>query len=345
MVYWRHATGEREERMKRIIRWGILGAGAVSRKFARDLRAAAGAELVAVGSRSAERAERLASALGARRAHASYGELVRDAEIDAVYVGTPHSLHRDHTLLCLRHGKHVLCEKPFALNAGEAAEMIRTARERRLALMEAMWMRFFPSMQKVRELIAGRAIGAIRRITADFGFRAAFDPAHRLFDRSLGGGALLDIGIYGLSLARMLLGEPADINGAALMGETGVDEESVVILGYDGGATAVLTASLRRDTRCEALVLGTGGSIRIPAPWWASSRIMLTGDEGTGSMLALPFKGNGFAHEAEAFMDCIRAGALENDIMPLDETLSIMRTMDAIRRRWGLRYPSEEEHA
>jgi len=331
--------------MKKTIRWGILGPGAVSRKFAAGLKSAEGAELVAVGSRSRERAERFAAEYGARRVHAGYETLADDDGIDAVYIGTPHSYHREHTILCLHHGKHVLCEKPFALDAVEAAEMIRTAREQRRTLMEAMWMRFFPAMEKVRELVAEGVIGDIRRVAADFGFHADFDPAHRLFNRFLGGGALLDIGIYGLSLAHMLLGTPARISGTARMGETGVDEESTVMLAYENSGSAVLTMSIRRDTPCEALILGTDGWLRIPSPWWAASRIVIKREGKEETTLDLPFKANGFTHEAEGFMGSIRAVKLENDVMPLDESLAIMRTIDEIRRQWGIRFPSEREHA
>jgi predicted dehydrogenase len=331
--------------MKKAIRWGILGPGAVSRKFAAGLRSAEGAELVAVGSRSRERAERFASEFGVRRAHAGYDALAGDDGIDAVYIGTPHSFHREHTVLCLLHGKHVICEKPFALNAAEADEMVGTARGQRRTLMEAMWMRFLPAMVKARALLAEGVIGDIRRVTADFGFRAKFDPAHRLFDRFLGGGALLDIGIYGISLAHMLLGTPARIGGAAHIGATGVDEESTVLLDYENGGSAVLTMSLRADTPGEALILGTDGWLRIPSPWWAASRIVIKRERKGETTLDLPFKANGFTHEAEGFMDCVRAGRLESDVMPLDETLAIMRTMDEIRRQWGMRFPPERDYA
>jgi len=327
--------------MKRNIRWGILGPGAVSRKFALGLRYAEGAELVAVGSRSRERAERFASELGVRRVHVGYDALAGDDDIDAIYIGTPHSCHREHTILCLRSGKHVICEKPFAINAAEASEMVRTAHRERRALMEAMWMRFLPALKKVRELVAEGAIGDIRRVTADFGFRAEFDPAHRLFDPTLGGGALLDVGVYGLSLAHMLLGEPTRTNGMTHLGETGVDEESAVLLGYENGSLAVLTMAVRVDSPGEALILGTNGWIKIMSPWWASSRISVKRPGREESTLEMPFKGNGYTHEAEEFMECIRTGRLESDVIPLSESLVIMRTMDEIRGQWGLRYPME----
>jgi dihydrodiol dehydrogenase / D-xylose 1-dehydrogenase (NADP) len=328
--------------MKEKIRWGILGPGRISGKFAACLTEVEGAELAAVGSRSLKRAERFAAEFGFTRAHGSYEALAADDGVDAVYIGTPHSFHREHTILCLRAGRHVLCEKPFAINTVEASEMIAAAREEKRALMEAMWMRFMPSIVKVRELVAKGSIGEIRSITADFGFRAEFDPENRIFDPVLGGGALLDVGIYPLSLAHMLLGEPETVEGTAHIGETGVDEESTAILGYNGGRQAVLTMAVRLETPCEATILGTNGSIRIPASWWRSDRIIVS-QEGRGErIINLPTAENGFIYEAEEFMEIIRGGRLESEIISLDESLSIMRTMDRIRESWGLKYPMEK---
>jgi predicted dehydrogenase len=323
------------------IKWGILGPGVMSRKFALGLKYARGAELAAVASRSRERAELFASEFDVHCVYDSYEALAGDNRIDAVFVATPHSFHREHAILCLSGGRHVLCEKPFAINAGEAADMIRTAREEERVLMEAMWTRFLPSLVTVRDLVANGVIGEIRRVTADFGFRASFDPQHRIFDPNLGGGALLDIGIYPLSLAHMLLGAPVSIHGLAHIGKTGVDEESAVLLGYDGGRQAILTMALRIDTPGEALILGTAGWIRILSPWWASSHVKVR-ENGRGERtLDLPYKGNGYTHEAEEFMDLIREEKMESSVMPLDESLAIMRTMDEIRRQWGMHYPME----
>ncbi len=328
--------------MQEKIRWGILGPGRISGKFAACLTEAEGAELAAVGSRSLERAEKFASEFGFARAHGSYEALAADNGIDAVYIGTPHSFHREHTILCLKAGRHVLVEKPFAINASEAADMIAAARDEKRALMEAMWMRFMPSIVKVRELIAEGAIGDVRTVTADFGFHAEFDPENRVFDPALGGGALLDVGIYPLSLAHMLLGEPETVEGTAHIGETGIDEESTAILRYDGGRQAVLTMAVRLETPCEATIIGTEGSIRIPAKWWRSDRIYVS-QEGRGERtIDLPTTENGFIYQAEEFMVIIRGGRLESEIISLDESLSIMRTMDRIRESWGLKYPMEQ---
>lgn len=327
--------------MNENIYWGILGAGTVSRLFATGLQDAEGAKLVAVASRSLERASGFASEFDVPRVYGSYEELAEDEALDAVYIGTPHSFHKEHVSLCLRAGRNVLCEKPFAINAAQAEAMINVARGEKRTLMEAMWTRFIPSMAKVREFVEEGGIGEIRGIEADFGFRADFDPKNRLFDPALGGGALLDVGVYGVSLAHMLLGEPETVAGSARMGETGVDEESTAILGYEGGAKATLTMAVRRETSCEASIIGTSGSIRITAPWWQSDRIIVARESGDEDKLDIPFKGNGYTHEAEEFMELIRTGKLESDVMPLAESLSVMKSMDRIRRKWGLKYPME----
>jgi predicted dehydrogenase len=323
------------------VRWGILGPGKIAGKFARALLEVEGAELAAVGSRNLERAVAFSSEFGFARAHGSYEELAADNGVDAVYIGTPHNRHRDDTILCLRAGKHVLCEKPFAINAMEAAEMIAAARGAKRALMEAMWMRFMPSMLKVRELVGEGEIGDIRRITADFGFRAEFDPKSRLFDPALGGGALLDVGVYPVSLAYFLLGEPESVGGRAHIGATGVDEESTALLEYVGGAQAILTMSLRLEAPKEAHILGTEGSIWIPEFWWKSESIVVRHKARPDRTIDLPRHENGFIYQAEEVMRMIRAGETESALMPLDDSLAVMRMMDRIRKHWGLRYPME----
>jgi predicted dehydrogenase len=327
--------------MKEKVRWGILGPGRISRKFASALAEIEGAAPAAVGSRSLERAEEFASEFGFARTHGSYEELARDDGVDAVYIGTPHSRHREDSILCLQAGRHVLCEKPFAINAGEAEEMIAASRKAGRVLMEAMWMRFMPSILKVRDLVEAGRIGDVMRITADFGFRAEFDPGSRLFDPALGGGALLDVGVYPVSLAYFLLGEPSFVGGAARFGSTGVDEEGIALLGYEDGAQAVLTMALRLESPRDACILGTDGSIWIPEPWWKSERITLR-QEGRGDRtIDLPRLENGFIYQAEEMMKLIREGRTESAVMPLEDSLAVMRIMDRIRERWELRYPME----
>ncbi len=325
----------------RTIRWGILAPGRIARKFAAGLREAAGAELVAVGSRDGARAAAFAAEFGIPRAHASYAALVDDPDVDAIYVASPHVGHEEHTLLCLAAGKHVLCEKPLAINAAQAQRMIAAAARADRVLMEAVWTRFLPAIVRVRELIATGAIGDVRLVMADFGFRAPLDPTSRLFALELGGGALLDVGVYPLTLASMLCGTPAEIQAKANLGTTGVDEEVAILLRHADGALAVLAASLRLDTPREAHVLGTSGRIRIVQPWWGATRIVVQRESDDDEVMDLPSRGAGYAHEAEAFMDLIRTGRRESDIMPLRESLAIVRTMDTIRAQCGLRYPME----
>lgn len=325
----------------RTIRWGILGPGRISREFAVGLTEAEGAELAAVGSRSLDRAEVFSTDFEVPQVHGSYAALAADPGVDAIYIGTPHTFHHDHTMLCLEGGKHVLCEKPLAINADEAERMIDTARAAGLALMEAVWTRFLPTLVRVRELVASGAIGEIRMINADFGFRAAFDPESRLFAPGLGGGALLDLGIYPLNLAVMLCGEPVGIETTANLGATGVDEEAAILLRHAGGQLSTLSCSLRVNTPREAHILGTDGRITICFPWWGSTRIVRHGADGGDETMDLPSRGGGYTHEAEEFMDMIRAGNLESEIMSWGDSLAVMRTMDTIRGQWGLRYPTE----
>jgi predicted dehydrogenase len=326
---------------KRVVRWGILGPGVISRAFAADLGVTEGAQLVAVGSRSMERALKFADEFGIRRVYGTYDELVSDPYVDAVYVGTPHAFHEEHATLCLTNGKHVLCEKPLAINAEQARRMIRTARAEDRVLMEAMWTRFLPSLEHVRRIIADGSIGEPRFLTADFGFRARFDRSSRLFDPALGGGALLDLGVYIVSLAVMIFGPPVDIDGLATIGTTGVDEECSLVLRHADGQTTVGVASFRIDTSRAALIHGTRGWIRIHAPWWASTHVSVGSQDGVEDTRHLPFRGGGFTHEAEAFMQLVTRGQRDSPVMPLEESLYVMRVMDALRDRWGLRYPAQ----
>jgi predicted dehydrogenase len=322
------------------INWGILGPGNISNKFAKGLEAVPDAKILSVGSRDKNRAMGFADAFNIPNAYGSYDALVADPNVDVIYIGTPHSFHKEHTLLCLNAGKHVLCEKPFAINAVEAEEMISTAREKGLFLMEAMWSRYLPSLVKTRALIAEGAIGEIRLVQADFGFRAGVNPEGRLFNPVFGGGALLDVGIYPLSLAHMVLGTPNRIVSMADIGSTGVDEQTAFVLGYDRGQMAVLSTAVRTNTPHEAYIIGTSGWIKIHSPWWVSDTLTLKGDGGE-QIISCPMVGNGYNYEAEEVGNCIRSGKLETKIMPLDDTLALIRVMDEIRSQIGLRYPME----
>lgn len=328
--------------MKEKIRWGILSTGNIAKKFVTGLKVVKDAEIVAVGSRTKGAAESFGNAFEIPRRHGSYEALVADPEVDVIYVGTPHPFHAENTLLCLRGGKAVLCEKPFSINAREAGEMIALARRKNLFLMEAMWTRYIPAIAKVRELIDAGAIGTLQMVQADFGYRARFDPKGRAFDPELGGGALLDVGVYPISLASMLLGAPSRVAGMAQMGSTGVDELSAVLLGYPKGQLALLASAVSAATAQETFLIGTGGHIWIHAPWYKSERLTVSRPEKKDEEFYLPLEGNGYNYEAIEVGRCLRAGRIESEIMPLDETLSIMKTMDQVREQWGLRYPDEK---
>lgn len=323
------------------IRWGILGSGKIARQFVAGLKILPDAKLVAVGSRTGEAAQAFGAQFGVSRCHPSYEALAHDPDVDVIYVATPHACHRENSLLALAAGKAVLCEKPFTINAREAGEVIAFARDKKLFLMEAMWTRCFPLMDKLRELLATQAIGELRMLTADFGFRAEYHEEPRLFDRAVGGGALLDVGVYPVSLASMLFGPPTQIDSQAHLGPSGVDEKAAIILSHAQGQVAVLSTAVRVDTAQKAVLCGRQGSIRIHRPWWRPTMMTLSREVQADEVLEFPLVGNGYQFEAAEVMRCLRAGKLESDLMPLDETLAIMQTLDAIREQWGLKYPMD----
>jgi predicted dehydrogenase len=324
--------------VKKPFRWGILGPGSIARKFATDLQRLPDAELAAVGSRSAERAAAFAAEFGVDRAYGSYDRLVADPNVEAVYVATPHPFHRDHTVLCLEHGKAVLCEKPMAVNEGQVRDMVACARANDVFLMEAMWTRFLPVIGQVRSWLAQGAIGDVRLLHVDFGFRAGWNPEGRLLNPELAGGALLDVGVYTVAFASMVLGSsPVAVQASAHIGETGVDEQTGMLLGYSDGAMAILSCAVRTRTLHDARIQGTEGSIHVPAFWHATSAFLQAGDapvvETTGEV--------GYHYEAAEVMACVAAGEKESATMPLDESIAIARTLDRARSAIGLAYPWE----
>ncbi len=323
------------------IRWGILGTGNIAHQFARGVADTPDATLVAVGSRSIDTANTFADEFDIERRHPTYEELADDDGVDAVYVSTPHPFHRDNSILLLEHGKAVICEKPFTINAGDAKAVIDVARQRDVFLMEAMWTRYLPAVVRARELIAEGAIGDVRLVQADFGFRAGINPEGRLFNLALGGGALLDVGIYVISMASMILGpRPSRVASTTQIGETGVDEQSAFLLQYPGGELAVLSCAVRTGTAVEARVFGTEGSILLHGPFFKCGALTVKRG-GEEEHIDLPLEGNGYNYEAAEVGRCLRVGLKESDVMPLDETLSLMELMDSIRAQWGLSYPME----
>ena len=321
--------------------WGILGPGGIAQAFAKDLTFIEGHTIGAVGSRSLTNAQSFANTFGGT-AYGSYEELVADSGIDAIYVATPHPAHHDNVILALNAGKPVLCEKPFAVNAQQAQAMVDAAAKNKVALMEAMWARFLPHYAKVREIVASGVLGPILSIHADHGQRLADQGIARLVDPQLAGGALLDLGIYPISFAHMILGNPTSITSKAVMTDRGVDAQTSMIFSYDNGAQAVLTTTMIEQTPCRAVVAGLHGWLEIDRTFYnpASMRVILN----DGSVTEYPnaYVGHGLREQAESFKQLVQSGSLESKILTWKDTVDIMKSMDTVRSQIGLKYPFED---
>lgn len=334
------------------LKWGILGPGSIANRFGDDVKPLSDHQIYAVGSRDVAKATKYAEKYGAPKAYGSYEELVSDPDVDAVYVATPHPYHKEHTLLALRAGKAVLCEKPFTVNLAEAEEVIAEARALNVFLMEGMWSRCFPLLRKAKELVASGAIGKPRLIEADFGFKGGDtdedgalklgNPDGRLFNPALAGGALLDVGVYVVSLAQMFFGTPEKIASLSTFGKTNVDENTGILLGFAGGALGVLHTSLQVNTAQKATVLGSNGRLEVHSPWWCPKSLTVYASGKEPETIKDEFTGgSGFQFEAQHVAECLRAGLKESPLITLDETLAIMKTLDTIRTQIGLTYPME----
>lgn len=321
------------------IRWGIISTGNIAGKFADATTLLPDAELLAVGSRSRESADAFAETYGIPRRYARYEDLVQDPDVDAIYVATPHSHHHANTLLALGAGKHVLCEKPMAVNAEQAREMIAMARQQGLFLMEAMWTRFLPAWVDIKARLDAGEFGAIRSLQADFGIERAYDPQHRLFNPDLAGGALLDLGIYPLALAFWLFGKPSSTTSWAQLADTGVDRRAAMTLTYDNGRFAQLSTASDVWSMGDATIVTERRIVRAHR-LFHEARSYEVSDFDTTQVVRKPFA-NGFEFEIQHSMDCISSGRTESDVMPLADSLEIVRTMDTFRAEWGVRYPFE----
>jgi predicted dehydrogenase len=356
-----------------MIRWGILGTGTAADAFTRGLKRVEGATVAAVGSRAAPTAQAFAARHGIGKAHGSYEALAGDADVDVVYIATPPVRHRDDCLLCINAGKAVVCEKPFAVTANEAREVVAAARSRGVFCMEAMWMRFMPLVQKAKALIDAGEIGPVRMLTADFALPARAEAGSRWLDPRHGGGALLDRGVYGVALACYLLGEPAAVQATSTMAETGADVQSAAMLRFAEGATALVWSSFQTRGSNEAVIMGQKGQLRLHEPFYRPHRLTIEaaappppaggapGTDGGGFKRKLkesavvqrvyrrlqpvlhrpaldllqPIDGNGYSYEAREATRCVRDGLLESPLMPLDQTVRVMDVMDRIRDAWG----------
>lgn len=321
--------------------WGILGPGGIAQAFAKDLTFIEGHTIGAVGSRSLANAQHFANTFGGT-AYGSYEELVADSGIDAIYVATPHPAHHDNVILALNAGKPVLCEKPFAVNAQQAQAMVDAAAKNKVALMEAMWARFLPHYAKVREIIASGVLGPILSIHADHGQRLADQGIARLVDPQLAGGALLDLGIYPISFAHMILGNPTSITSKAVMTDRGVDAQTSMIFSYDNGAQAVLTTTMIEQTPCRAVVAGLHGWLEIDRTFYnpASMRVIL--NDGSVTEYPSAYVGHGLREQAESFKQIVQSGAVESKVLTWKDTVDIMKSMDTVRSQIGLKYPFED---
>lgn len=320
--------------------WAILGPGGIARAFAKDLALLDGHSIGAVGSRSLANAANFAAEFGGK-AYGSYEELVNDPAIDAVYVATPHPAHHDNVIMALNAGKPVLCEKPFSVNALEAQAMVDAASKNQVALMEAMWARFLPHYAKVREIVASGVLGPIHSIHADHGQRLADQGIDRLIEPSLAGGALLDLGIYPISFAHMILGNPASINSVAVMTDKGVDAQTSMIFSYENGAQAVLTTTMIEQTPCRAVVAGLHGWLEIDRTFYNPAGMRIIMNDGLVTEYPNTYIGHGLREQAESFRQLVQTGKLQSEILTWKDTVDIMKSMDTVRRQIGLKYPFE----
>ncbi|QEN08040.1 Gfo/Idh/MocA family oxidoreductase [Oceanispirochaeta crateris] len=324
------------------IRWGILGTGYIAEKFAEALSFIPDAELVAVGSRSKNTAEKFASKYKIPNPHGSYKGLIEDPEVDVVYVGTLNNVHKDNCIMAINAGKPILCEKPFMVNSKDAIEVITLAREKKVFLMEALWTRFIPAFTEARKMWESGVIGDVRMVSSDFGFLCERSTTNPLFVSELAGGAFMDVGPYSVSMAHILFGEPDEITALADMGPTGVDEQIGMLFKYKGGEIVLGYSSFNVESPKEATISGTKGYIRIHEPFFCPTGFTLHLNGQKPQVFESPLEGNGWNYEAVEVMECLRAGKLECDLVPHEETLALGRTMDRFRAHIGLKYKGIE---
>lgn len=325
--------------MSEKIRWGILSTGSIAHSFATALTFVPDAELVAVGSRALESAQMFAEQFHLPHVHASYDALANDPDVDVVYIATPHALHHENMLLCLNAGKAVLCEKPFTINARQAADVVRVAREKKLFLMEAMWTRFIPLIARLRELITARAVGDLKLFVGGLGKIPNLPPTNYMFKPELGGGVLLDAGIYPVSLACMVFGTVPTRVAAFADFDRGVDVHDALTLEFGKGQLASIYMSLKTTITPQFDLYSTEGSILVDPPLFFPTRLTIKRADELDAVIEMPIHGHGMNYEAAHVGECLRAGKLESPVMPLNETVAIIETMDHIREQIDLKYP------
>ncbi|MEM1215855.1 MAG: Gfo/Idh/MocA family oxidoreductase [Bacteroidota bacterium] len=321
-----------------VFHWGIIGPGKIAHRFAEDLARVEGAKLQAVLSREQERAQAFAATYATPEAYAELSDFLASPTLDAVYIATPHTAHARYTLACLEAGVPVLCEKPWAMSVAEAEQMIATARERKVFLMEAIWTRFLPTTEKILDLVKAGTIGEITSIKADFGFRAEYNPQSRLFDPAQGGGALLDIGLYPAFLAQLLFGSPKRVQAQARTAPTGVDLETQALLSYPDGQVANLHCTLANETKTEAFLYGTKGTIHWHGRWHEPSSFSVLLPDQAPDNYFFDYVSNGYSYEAACVQRCLAQGHTECPKLPLDFSLGLTQTLMTILEQINVHY-------
>ncbi|MDD7986368.1 Gfo/Idh/MocA family oxidoreductase [Lentisphaera marina] len=321
-------------------KWGILGPGRIAEKLAEAIQQSDNGEVYAIGSRSLDKAANFAKRFGASKSYTSYEELCADDKLDIIYIATPHSFHCEHSLLAMKHGRNVLCEKPFALDAEEATKMITCAKENNVFLMEAMWSRLLPGMKKVKNLLEQNAIGSVKKMTADFCFTSSPQEKARLFEPSLGGGALLDVGIYPLTLACSFFGFPIKFEAKADLTDKGVDATSHYYLEFANGAKAELYSSMVQESKGEAIIEGEEGRIIIHPKAWTLKEVTL--ENGKVETFDTSYEGSDYLLQVEEVHKCLNKGMKESSINSFEWTLSMMHLMDDLREKMAVNYKLKE---
>lgn len=326
------------------IKWGILGCGRIAAKFAADLSLVDGAELYAVASRSIANAREFSSQFPSKFVYDNYHDLVTNSDVDVIYIATPHSHHYEHTMLCLSQNKAVLCEKAFAINLAQASEMVREARRKKVFLMEALWTKFLPHYNKAMEMVANGDLGHVRSLLVNFGFTPSDPVPDRMYNPSLGGGTLLDIGIYNVFMALSFLGKPDEIDAWKTPSESGVDAQCAVIFRYNNGSMAQLFSTFQSNLQTEADISGDHGRIRLTSRFYEPSTTIEFYPGRVDSRQVIPVEkegGWGYQYEIRHVQDCLRSGLTESPVMTLEDTLTMMEVLDEIRRKAGIIYPAD----
>lgn len=324
--------------MIRKIKWGIIGLGKIAHLFVNDLLLSKNSVLYAVASRDIKKSKAFSAKYNSEKHYGSYDDLVHDPDIDIVYVATPHALHFENTMMCLQNGKSVLCEKPIGMNAVQVKKMQEEAKSRNLFLMEGIWTRFIPATEKLLELLEQKIIGNLIKVRADFGFKANFDPESRVFNKKLGAGSLLDIGIYPVYLSLITLGIPGKIKSTAHFTSTGVDSYCNMFFEYEDKVKANLESTIEKDTPVEANIYGTKGHIKLHSRFHHTEKISVYIHEDLKDVYEIPYTGNGYFHEIEEVNNCLSSGKIESSKLTHQTSIDLISILDRVRDEIGLKY-------